>query len=199
MTNDTDPVLCKGRIVQLRAIQAEDIPAIARLRNASRNCFLDSREVTEAGVAAWLRAMRFPEEGMLRIEPLGPEGAAKGVFLGVTGWDHLSMNRREAEIGRLMIDHAAVLKEIPRSRLQSVAVDAVKALGRYFFVEQGFKLVHTSYIATNRHAAKVNERCGMVPVRTSQHVHADGSTEEVVHLELTYERWASLQEPNTAV
>jgi RimJ/RimL family protein N-acetyltransferase len=182
-----DPLLCEGRVVRLRPVQADDFPAIARLRNAARDFFLDSREVTADGVAAWLGSMRFPDEALLRIE------SPTGVFLGVTGWNHLCMNRREAEIGRLMVDLATVLREVPRAR-PSVAVDAVRAVGRYLFLELGLERVLTSYIASNRYAAKVNERCGMVPVRTSEHVRADGSVLEVVHLELTIQRWISLQD-----
>lgn len=182
-----DPVFCTGRIVRLRAIQPGDIPAIARLRNASRQCFLNDHEVTESGVAAWLRNMDFPREGMLRIE--SPDGA----FLGVTGWDHLDMARQEAEIGRLMIDPHAILAALPRARRQSVAVDAVRALGRYFFAELGFMRVYTSYIADNRLAARVNECCGMLPTHTTRHPRSEGCSIDVVHLELTYPRWAALQ------
>lgn len=181
-----DLPLCSGWIVNLRPVLPEDVDAIVRLRNTARKWFLDSREVDAEGVAAWLAAMRFPDEALLRIE------TRTGVFLGVAGWSHLSLASRDAEIGRLMVDRKAIVRELPDAG-RSVAVDAVRAIGRYLFVEHDLHRIKTSFIAGNHLAAGINRRCGMTPVETLSHLQS-GKPVEVQLLELTRNRWLSLQD-----
>lgn len=186
----SDLPLCSGWIVDLRPVLAEDVSAIARLRNASRQWFLDSREVDAEGVTAWLAAMRcvFPEEALLRIE------TQTGGFLGVAGWSHLCLESGDAEIGRLMVDPRAIVRELPQAgHGRSVAVDAVRAIGRYLFVEYGLHRIKTSFLAGNHLAASVNQRCGMSLVETVSHRQADKPV-EVHRLELTRSRWLALQD-----
>lgn len=181
-----DLPLCSGWIVNLRPVLPEDVDAIVRLRNTARKWFLDSREVDAEGVAAWLAAMRFPDEALLRIE------TRTGVFLGVAGWSHLSLASRDAEIGRLMVDRKAIVRELPDAG-RSVAVDAVRAIGRYLFVEHDLQRIKTSFIAGNHLAAGINRRCGMTPVETFNHPQS-GRFVAVQLLELTRSRWLSLQD-----
>lgn len=184
----SDLPLCSGWIVDLRPVLAEDISAIVRLRNASRQWFLDSREVDAEGVAAWLAAMHFPEEALLRIE------TQTGGFLGVAGWSHLCLESGDAEIGRLMVDPRAIVRELPQAgHGRSVAVDAVRAIGRYLFVEYGLHRVKTSLLVGNRLSSSVHQRCGMSLVETVSHRQA-GKPVEVHRLELTRSRWLALQD-----
>ncbi len=186
MRNMSGLPLCSGEWVSLRPVLTEDIHAIVRLRNASRQWFLDSRVVDAEGMATWLAAIRFPEEALLRIETQG------GQFLGVAGWSHLCLASGEAEIGRLMIDRRAVARELPDAG-RNVAVDAVRAIGRYLFVEYGLKRIKTSFLAGNHPAAIVNQRCGMCLVDTVSQMQS-GKSVNVHHLELTRSRWLVLQD-----
>ena len=178
--------LCSGRIVNLRPVRGEDIAAIVRLRNASRHWFLDSRQVDVEGVATWLAAMRFPEEALLRNE------TQTGAFLGVAGWSHLCMESCDAEIGRLMVDRKAIVRELADSG-RSVAVDAVRAIGRYLFVEYGLHRIKTSFLVGNHLAANVNRRCGMRLLETVTHGPSENFV-KVHHLELSRSRWLALQD-----
>jgi RimJ/RimL family protein N-acetyltransferase len=178
--------LCSGKWVSLRPVLVEDIHAIVRLRNAARQWFLDSRAVDAEGVAAWLAGQHFPEEALLRIE------TQDGRFLGVAGWSHLCLASGEAEIGRLMIDRKAVVRELPDSG-RNVAVDAVRAIGRYLFIEYGLKCIKTSFLAGNHTAAIVNQRCGMHPVGIVNQMQSDKLV-DVHHLELSKSRWLFLQD-----
>lgn len=178
--------LCSGRLVNLRPVLPEDIDAIVRLRNAARKWFLDEREVDAEGVTAWLAAMRFPEAALLRIE------TQTGDFLGVAGWNHLSLVSRDAEIGRLIIDRKAIVRKLPDSG-HSVAVDVGRAVIRYLFVEYDLQRVKTSFIAGNHLAARINRRCGLLPVGTGVHLQS-GNPVDVHRLELSRSRWLSLQD-----
>lgn len=186
MSNGNDLPLCSGKWVDLRPVLAEDVHAIVRLRNASRQWFLDSRVVDADGVAAWLAGRHFPEEALLRIE------TKKGQFLGFAGWSHLCLVSGEAEIGRLMIDRRAVVHALPESG-RHVAVDAVRAIGRYLFIEYGLKRIKTSFLAGNQLAAIVNQRCGMCLVETVSQMQS-GKPIDAHHFELTRSRWLSLQD-----
>lgn len=181
-----DLPLCSGKWVDLRPVLPEDVFAIVRLRNASRQWFLDSRVVDADGVATWLAGRHFPEEALLRIE------TKKGQFLGFAGWSGLNLSSGEAEIGRLMIDRKAVVRELPDSG-RNVAVDAVRAIGRYLFIEYGLKRIKTSFLAGNQLAAIVNQRCGMCLVETVGQMQS-GKLIDVHHFELPRSRWLSLQD-----
>lgn len=185
--SDTPPVFCQGRHIRLRPAWIEDAGTIARLRNASRHCFLNDNEITTDQAIQWLKAMNFPEEALLRIE------THAGERLGFAGWSHLDMNRREAEIGRLMIDPRAILRHIDQPRRQDIAVDAVRAIGHTLFTQSGLQRIRTTYIEGNRNAARVNQRCGMQITASETHTRKDGKTLEIIQLTLEFQDWQALQ------
>ena len=180
-------VLCEGRHIRLTPARLEDATLIARLRNASRHCFLNDEKTTPDQATRWLQAMNFPEEVLLRIE------TRTGEVLGFAGWSHLDMNRQEAEIGRLMIDPRAILRHIPHPRRQDIAVDAVRAIGFYLFNHSGLQRIRTAYIAGNQNAARVNQRCGMKPCSTETLSRKDGNAVEIIHLSLEIRDWSALR------
>ncbi|MBP9800925.1 MAG: GNAT family N-acetyltransferase [Sterolibacterium sp.] len=181
------PAAYDGRYVRLATARLEDAATIARLRNAARHCFLNDDTVTTDQVIQWLQTMHFPTEALLRIE--SPTGA----LLGFAGWNQLDIERREAEIGRLMIDTQAVLQHIDNPHRQDIAVDAVRAIGHYLYTRLGLQRIHTAYIAGNRHAARVNRRCGMQAVATEVHARRNGTEVRLIRLSLDIQDWRTLQ------
>jgi RimJ/RimL family protein N-acetyltransferase len=62
----------------------------------------------------------------------------------------------------------------------------------FSFRQLGVKRIVTSYIAGNRFAARLNRGMGLVIGAQNEYVRRSGERIQVVHLELTHERWEQL-------
>ena len=129
--------LFPGRAVDLGWPEPHEYDRITALRNrpAVRERFLDPRPLDLERNREWLaRGMRRPFEAVLSIRL-----RAGGAFAGAIGWSGYDRSAGTFEMGRVMVDTAAVLPY--RDRLppgyEGVAADAGVAVRDYAFGRMG--------------------------------------------------------------
>lgn len=181
--------LCRGSIVELGWPDEDEFDRLTALRNRPevRANFLDSRPLDPVANRQWLRSgMRRPSEALLAIR-LRPDGTLCGM-IGWTGW---SPETRAPEIGRIAVDPdaARVIGALRPEGYAGIAVDAARALCSYLFEVAGAHVLHSTYLADNGLAARLNRLVGARIVTGPRVRRPDGTIANVVNLELTRAEW----------
>lgn len=190
--------LCGGTIVELGWPEEHEFDRLTALRNRPevRANFLDARPLDPLHNRQWLRSgMRRPAEALLAIR-LRPGGELCGM-IGWTGW---SPETRAPELGRVAVDRnvARAYGAVRPDGYPGIAVDAARALCNYLFETAGARIVRSTYIADNGHAARLNRLVGGRIVTRLRVSRPDGTFANVVNLELTRAEWLEALERQPA-
>lgn len=182
-----------GEFVALGWVAPAEYDLVTALRNrpAVRAAFLDSRPLDPAANREWLaRGMKRPREGLLSIR-IGP----RRVFCGTIGWSGYDPHLRTFEIGRLIVDAAAVrpYRASFPAHYPGVAVDACRALLRFAFDTMGLDYVTSVLLAGRALPRRVNLLAGGEPAGDAERERPDGSRVRVTCMRLTRERWLATQ------
>ena len=184
--------LCEGRCVLIGWPEDDEIDALTALRNRPqiRDKFLDPRPLDPQRNREWIRErMRRPFEALLAIR-LKPSGA----LVGAIGWSRGDPDEGSFELGRVMVDAAAVRRHrqaLPPDYM-GVATDAGTALRDFGFRNLGLSVIRSVFIADNRLSRRAALLGGARIVGTSHAPRADGTEVSVVCLELLRAEWEAI-------
>jgi RimJ/RimL family protein N-acetyltransferase len=180
----TRGVLVRGIAVELGWPEGDELDRITELRNQPRTLpwFLDRRPLDPETNREFLsRGVDRPYGSILAIRRLDD-----GSFLGSIGWMDWQPAARRAALGRLMVDHRAVLHTGSRfpDRYPGVAVDAARALGRFAVSVMKIRFITYCYLEDNRRARRVAEAGGLRVLRRDVETTQDGRRLVTVETEI---------------
>ena len=185
--------LFPGRAVDLGWPEPHEYDRITALRNrpAVRERFLDPRPLDLERNREWLaRGMRRPFEAVLSIRL-----RAGGGFAGAIGWSGYDRSAGTFEMGRVMVDTAAVLPY--RDRLppgyEGVAADAGVAVRDYAFGRMGVVRMTSTVIGDNALSRRATLLGGARMAGVSRAVRTDGTEVDLVHFEMTRDEWLAIR------
>lgn len=174
--------------------EADELDRLTALRNRPqvRVKFLDPRPLDPERNRDWIRrGMRRPYEALLAIRL-----KRTGVLVGAIGWSHGDPGEGSLEIGRAMVDVAALRRyrhEFPRGYV-GVAADSGVALRDFVFRAFGLNVIRSVLIDDNLLSLRALLLGGGAIVGSSRVRRADGSEVTVTRLELRREAWERLVE-----
>ena len=178
-----------GIFVSLGWPEPPEYDLITALRNrpAVRACFLDSRALDLELNREWLaHGMKRPWEGVLSLR-IGPQRS----FCGTIGWSGYDPDQRTFEIGRLVVDAAAVRPHRASfpADYPGVGVDASVTLLRFAFERMGLNYVTSVYLTGRALPRRVNRLAGGRHAGDAERERPDGGRVRVTCMCLTREQW----------
>jgi len=193
-----DGPLFEGRCVRIGWPEAGEFDSITSLRNRPqvRQRFLDPRPLDLERNRDWLaHGMRRPRDALLSIRL-----AASAAWVGTIGWTGYDPDRRELDVGRIMVDPQAILPH--RASLPSgypgVAVDAGRALRDFVFGRLGLATMTCVVIGDNALSHRTVLMGGMRPVGTSETTRVDGAKVRLINYAMTRDDWIAARGRETA-
>jgi RimJ/RimL family protein N-acetyltransferase len=184
--------LCEGRCVIVGWPEDDEVDALTALRNRPqiRDKFLDPRPLDPERNREWIRCgMQRPFEALLAIR-LKPSG----VLVGAIGWSRGDPDEGSFELGRVMVDAAAVRQHrqtLPDDYV-GIAADAGTAVRDFGFRDLGLAVMRSVFIADNRLSRRAALLGGARIVGTSRARRADGTEVSVVSMELRRDEWQAM-------
>src|SRR5208282_5698613 len=181
--------LFEGDCVGVGWPEADEIDRLTALRNRPqvRIKFLDPRPLDLARNRDWIsHGMRRPYEALLSIRL-----KRTGVLVGAIGWSHGDPGEGSLELGRAMVDAAALRQyrhAFPRGYV-GVATDAGVALRDFVFRALGLTVIRSVLIDDNLLSLRALLLGGGRVVGTSRVQRTDGTEVAVTRLELRREAW----------
>lgn len=190
--------LCLGSIVELGWPEEHELDRLTALRNRPevRANFLDTRPLDPLNNRQWLRSgMRRPAEALLAIRL-----RTGGALCGMIGWTGWSPDTRAPEVGRVAVDRyvARAFGAIRPDGYPGIAVDAARALCSFLFDVAGARVLRSTYVDGNVPAARLNRLVGARIVTRLRVSRPNGTTVNVVNLELTRAEWLEARERQPA-
>lgn len=185
--------IAEGECVSLGWPEPAEFDLITALRNrpAVRAGFLDARPLEPAANREWLaHGMKRPEEGLLSVR-IGPQQT----FCGTIGWSDYRPDLRTFEIGRIMVEPAAIRPYragFPPG-YRGVAVDASRTLLRFAFETMRLDCVTSVFLADLALPRRVNLLAGGQYAGDEERERPDGSRVRVTTMRLTREHWLDIQ------
>lgn len=175
--------LARGQAVVLGWPEAEEIDRITELRNGPQTqpWFLDRRPLDREANRQFLKGgLAKPFESILAVRWQHDHS-----FLGSIGWMDWQPAARKVALGRLMVDHKAVLKVGSRfpPGYAGVAADAARTLGELVVRVLKVKYVTYCYLENNPRARRVAEAGGLLIRQQRTESTADGRRLVVVEAE----------------
>lgn len=166
--------LARGQAVVLGWPEPDELDRITGLRNGPQTqpWFLDRRTLDpEANRRFLSEGLAKPFESILAVRWL-----QDGSFLGSIGWMDWRPAARKIALGRLMVDHKAVLAVGSRfpPGYQGVAADAARTLGEFVFEVMKVRFISYCYLEQNPRARRVAESGGLVVLDRRVETTADG-------------------------
>jgi len=190
--------LFDGRCVRVGWPEPDEFDRITSLRNRPqvRGRFLDPRALDLQRNRDWLaHGMQRPREALLSIRL-----AANGTWVGTIGWTGYDPDRRELDVGRIMVDAQAVLPH--RASLPDgypgVGVDAGRALRDYVFSRLDLATMTCVVIGDNALSRRTVLMGGLRPVGTSESTRPDGTKVGLIRFAMTRDDWIAARDRETS-
>jgi len=186
-------VLCEGEKVLLEWPRAEYYDQLTALRNrpGNRKWFLDNRPLDPARNREWLaHGMDRPREALVAII-----WKDSGRLLGTAGWSDWSVETREAEFGRLILDTKEIhsLKKQMHPPYQGVGLDMGWAMIRFAFERMHLTRLRTATLHDNVLSIKFLKQFGLAETRALVAPRPNGESARMVEMSLTRESWQRMQ------
>lgn len=167
-------VLARGRAVELGWPEGPELDRITGLRNGRQTLpwFLDRRQLDPEANRRFLTAgLAKPFESVLAVR-----WSQDRTFLGSIGWMDWRPAERKIALGRLMVDHKAVLHVGSRfpEGYAGVAADAAWTLGQFVVSVMKVRFVSYCYLEDNRRARRVAESGGLKVLEQKVETTPDG-------------------------
>lgn len=170
-----------GTRVDLRGLEADDLPLLVRWRNAAdvRRSFFDKSLISVSAQARWYERYLSDPERQIFIAAAKEDGRP----IGMIGLYRINHRDRNAEIGSTMIGDRS-------RRGEGLGGEMVRLLLDYAFVDLGLHRIYAYAIDTNQASVKVKLSCGFRREGLLREAHwADGAYRDVIVLGMTRSDW----------
>jgi RimJ/RimL family protein N-acetyltransferase len=175
--------MLKGEKVVLRAIEEQDLEAMARWSNDLEIEVLGGGDPPAPRSLARVKAEHERREKEA-TEDVNFAIEADGKLIGMLALFHTDTTARTSELGIVIGEREYWGR--------GYGQDAIKTVVDYGFRHRNLQRVWLTVVATNDRAVNAYKRCGFVEEgRMRQHVWSDGSHRDMIYMGLLREEWNS--------
>jgi UDP-4-amino-4,6-dideoxy-N-acetyl-beta-L-altrosamine N-acetyltransferase len=176
-----------GKRIQLRAIEAEDLPLLVKWRNDPNvyKYFFEHEPLSLVMQRRWFESLlQKSDEKLWIIETIRERKA-----MGTIGLVHIDLRNRKAEIGRILIYDEEY-------RLGGYGSEAECLVLLYAFEHLGLHRLYCEVFADNERGIQIHKRFGFKEEgKFREYVFKDGKYRDVIYLALLKSEYLSESQP----
>lgn len=188
--------LCQGIEINLGWPDSHEAADMAELRNKQENrkWFVDQRSIPLEKSMKWiLDKSRRPYDAILSIRLNQPE-----IFIGTIGWKYSGDEKRELEIGRLILDKKKIqsCKRTFQQDYLGLANDIVLSIREFSMNKLGINTIITKTLEINERSLKLSHYSGLT-LSHIEEVELGGQSQNLVVMSLHRDKWKKLKKHPT--